>query len=344
MVDLVLAFENLRGLLLVLLMITVLGTVGYKALLGISWLDAAYQAAITLSTVGFAEVAPFNAGAKIFTIFLVLFGVGTVFYIITLLAATVVEGDAQRNFQRRLGMRKVEALQGHFVVCGFGKVGREIAAVLHGRKQPFVVVDFNREALAEAEALGYNVVLGDAESEEVQHRAGVLRARSVVAATESDSLNTYITLVARSLNPDATIVARSETRSSEQKLLLAGAQRVISPHAIGARRMALSALQPMMADFMDVLAEGRLGDQVIAEIPISSHSPYRGQPLADVFRGTSHTTVLAIRRADKSLVVGPRGNALLEAGDIIIVLAGEEDIGLLGQTQRSDSTSKRSIS
>ncbi|MEL6543799.1 MAG: potassium channel protein [Myxococcota bacterium] len=323
------AFENLIGPLALLLAMTVVGTIGYKVLLGTSWLDAAYQAVITLSTVGFTEVVPFTDGAKIFTIVLVFFGVGAVFYIITLIAATVVEGEARRNFQRRLMMRKIEALENHFVVCGFGKVGREIGSVLTARGQPFIILDIDPEVLAEAEALGYDVILGNAESEEIQRRAGVDRAAAVVAATAADSLNTYITLVARSLNPEAYIVARSESHASEQKLLLAGAHRVISPYAIGARRMALSALQPMMADFMDVLAEGRLGDQLIAEIDVTPKSPYLGQPLAEVFRDTSHTTVLAIRRADESLIVGPRGNAILESGDIVIVLADESDISRL---------------
>lgn len=327
--DLLVAFDNLVGPLVLLVTTTVVGTVGYKLLLDVNWLDALYQSVITLSTVGFHEVVPFSDGAKVFTIVLVFFGVGAVFYVITLLAATVVEGEARRKIVRRLMMRKVEALQDHFVVCGFGKVGREIALVLAGREQPFVILDIDTGALADAEALGYLVVHGDAESEEVQRRAGVDRAQSVVAATESDSLNTYITLVARSLNPNAYIVARSESHTSEQKLMLAGAQRVISPYAIGARRMALSALQPMMADFMDVLAAGRLGDQLIAEIDISQESVYRGQALSEVFRNSSNTTVLAIRRADQSLIVGPRGNAILESGDIVIVLANENDLSRL---------------
>lgn len=328
-VDLVMAFEHLVGPLLMLFAMTVVGTVGFKALLSLSWLDAAYQAVITLSTVGFTEVVPFTDGAKIFTIVLVFFGVGAVFYIITLLAATVVEGEARRNFQRRLRRRKINALENHFVVCGFGKVGREVARVLAARHQAFIILDIDPEVIKAAEELGYNVICGNAESEEIQRCAGVDRAAAVVAATAADSLNTYITLLARSLNPKAYIVARSESHTSEQKLLLAGAHRVISPYAIGARRMALSALQPMMADFMDVLAEGRFGDQLIAEIDVTSDSAYLGQPLAEVFRETSNTTVLAIRRADQSLIVGPRGNAILETGDIVIVLADESDLSRL---------------
>ncbi len=335
--DLVMAFENLLGPLLLLISMTVAGTVGYKLLLDICWLEAVCKALLTLSTVGVMEVVPFSNGAKVFTVVMVFFGVGAVFYIITLLAATVVEGEARRNFLGRLRMRKLEALDKHFVVCGFGKVGREIATVLESRKQPFVILDLDPDALAEAEARGYNVVPGNAEREDIQRRSVDERACSIVSSTEYDALNTYITLVARSLNPNAYIVARSESHESEQKLRLAGAQRVIAPYAIGARRMALSALQPMMADFMDVLAEGRLGDQLIAEIEIHADSPYLGQPLAEVFRSTSNTTVLAIRRADESLVVGPRGNALLESGDIVIVLADEDDVGRLMRPEPHDS-------
>lgn len=327
--DIFVVFENLVGPLVLLITMTVVGSVGYKLLLGVNWLDAVYQAVITLSTVGFSEVVVFNDSAKIFTIGLVFFGVGTVFYIITLLAASVVEGEARQKIIRRLMMRRIETLENHFVVCGFGKVGREIAVVLHDRDEPFVILDINPERLVEAEELGYLVVAGNAESEDIQRQAGVERARSVIAATESDSLNTYITLVARSLNPKTYIVARSESHASERKLTLAGAQRVISPYSIGARRMALSALQPMMTDFMDVLAAGRLGDQLIAEIDIDEESAYSQEALSDVFRDMSNTTVLAIRRSDQSLIVGPRGNVILEAGDIVIVLADEKDLSQL---------------
>ncbi len=324
--DVALSLEHLRLPLALLFVLTVLGTAGYCLLLSVDPIDGFYQAVTTLSTVGFREIKPFDHGTKIFTILLILVGVGTVFYTITLLAATVVEGDLRRRFRRRVMMRRIEGLEKHYVICGFGRVGESIAREFLERREDFVVIDAAQEAVERAEALGCLVVRGDAAAEDALRSAGVDRARSLLAATDSDPTNIYITLTAKSVNPSLYVIARSAGAISEEKLRLAGADRVVSPYAIGGRRMVLSALQPMITDFIDVLAAGRHGDLILAELEVCAGSSLEGSALADAFTEAPSTKVLGVRKSEGGLVVGPGGGEVLRAGDIVIVLADETEI------------------
>jgi len=325
-IDFIAALHYLRIPIIALLFVTLIGAVGYTLLLDVSLLDGLYQSVITLSTVGFEELRTFDDVTKVFTIGLVFIGVGTVFYTITMAAATVVEGDLRRQFRRRVMMRHIDGMRDHVVVCGYGRVGEEIAGMLRERNRAFVVIDNSEEAMHRAEQDGCPVVLADAQDESALVKAGVERASALVAATTSDALNTYITLTARKLNGEICIIARSEKREAAEKLMLAGATRVISPYAIGARRMALSAMQPMMADFMDELATGRHGNLMIAELEVEEGSSIDGAALATAFANAPTTAVLAIRRSDQSLVLAPRGSDLLHAGDIVIAMAEQGDI------------------
>ena len=333
--DLLLAVEHLRVPVAVLIITTIIGTIGYTLILDLHPLDGLYQAVLTLSTVGFMEIAPFDNAAKLFTIGLVFFGVGTVFYGITMLAATVVEGEVRQNFRRRIMMRRVETMQSHIILCGYGRVGEEIARMLSAKGREFVVVDQSPEGTDKAVADGYEAVCGNAEEEETLGRAGISHASGIIAATTSDASNTYITLTARALKQDIYIVARSNAAASGGKLELAGANRIISPNEMGARRMALSAMQPMMADFMDALAVGHHGDLMIAEFEVEAGSPLDGTTLAAAFGNIEDTTVLGIRRADLSFQLGPRGGAELQAGDIVILMASEKAISSLATHSHS---------
>ena len=332
--DLALSLEHVRVPILFLIGLTLLGTIGYCLLLSVDPIDGFYQAVITLSTVGYREIAPFDHKTKIFTTLLILVGVGTVFYTITLLAATVVEGDLRRRFRRRLMMRRIEGLEKHYVICGFGRVGEAIAREFLDRHEDFVVIDAAQEAVERAEALGCLAVRGDSSDERALRSAGVDRARALLAATDSDPTNIYITLTAKSLNPALYVIARSAGAISEEKLRLAGADRVVSPYAIGGRRMVLSAVQPMITDFIDVLAAGRQGESLLAELEILAGSSLEGAALADAFTEAPSTKVLGIRRQEGGLVVGPGGQEVLRAGDIVIVLADEAEIERLDARRR----------
>jgi len=307
------------------------GTFGYM-LFGLSFVDALYQTVTTVTTVGFREVTPFGAREQLFTIVLILTGVGTVLYTLTLVVQESLEGDIGTRFYRRRREMEISRLRDHYVLCGFGRVGQEIARELCERRQEFVVIEQTPAQAEVARRFGYLVVEGDASSERVLVQAQISSARCLLAASDSDAGNTYITLTARNINPNLFIVARAALPHNEEKLRLAGADRVLSLYSLGGRRMVLQALQPLAADFMDTLASGRHGDLVLAEFEVNSENELAGQTTAELLRGTSNATLLGIRRRSGELLVGPRENECLNDGDIVIVLAEEGDIASLTAT------------
>ena len=306
------------------------GTVGYMIIDGWSFMDALFMTVTTVTTVGYREIHPLDTPGRVFTIVLVLFGVGTAFYLLTTLVALVIEGDlaAALGLTRMRG--RIEHIRDHHILCGYGRVGEEIARELSERGLAFVVVDTNTDALARAQQSGFLTVEGDAASDDVLLAAGIRRARTLLAASDSDSGNTYITLTAKALNPDVLVVARAGKPESEARARRAGADRVISPYAIGGRRMALSAIQPNIVDFMDTLSVGRNAEQILAEIDITEHSRLFGLYVRHVMEST-RVAVLGLRRADGTLIVGPREDVRLEAGDRLIVAGLESDIARLSE-------------
>ena len=311
------------------------GTAGYMTVERWSFLDALFMTVTTITTVGYREVRPLDTEGRIFTIFLVLFGVGTAFYLLTTFVALVIEGDlgAALGVTRMKG--RIEQLSDHHILCGYGRVGEEIARELVERKTPFVVVESNRDTMDRAIAAGCLVVEGDAASDDVLERAGIRRARTLLAASDSDSGNTYITLAARALNPDIFIVARAGKRESEARVRRAGASRVISPYAISGRRMALSAIQPNMVDFMDTLAVGRNAEQMLAEIEVTEDSGLFGLYIRHLVEASKQVKVLGLQRASGELIVGPGDDARLELGDRLMVVGPEPAIAAVTQKPRS---------
>jgi voltage-gated potassium channel len=311
---------------LLLLGLVAFGTVGFMVLGEMTLLDALYQTVTTLTTVGFEEVKPFDGPTKAFTIMLIVAGVATFFYTGTIIVQEALEGDFRSKYAARRRRLQIEELEDHYILCGFGRVGREIARELRERGEPFVIIE-NNEAQAEAAiAFGYLVIQGDAADERALVQAGVERARTLFAASDSDSGNTYITLTARSMNAGLFIVARAGLPFGEEKLRLAGADAVISPYNMAGRRMVLTALQPLAADFMDTLAAGRHGDMLLVELEVTEETGLPGKRCADLSETAPTARVLGIRKRDGTLIVGPGGEAALEAGDIVIVLAEEADI------------------
>lgn len=324
--DLLLAFEPLWKPLAVLVGLILLGAGGFAVHLDVGFLDGLYQAIITISTVGFEEIRPFSTTTQLFASFLIVTGVGTGFYALTLLGATVIDGEFRRNYLHRLMRRRIEHMHEHHVLCGFGRVGREVARGLYDNDMPFVVVDASEEACGDARAAGYDAVHGDATDEVVLREAGLERARSVLASTDRDAVNTYITLTSRKVQPGIHVVARSQTTGNEDKLRMAGADRIISPHALSGRRMMLAARQPLVTEFFDVLASGSHESYILAEIDLDASTPQVGMRLRDAFEQTQATLVLGIRRPDGRFEVRPSPEHELSAGETVILLTREEQI------------------
>lgn len=312
-----------------------IGTAGYMIIERFTFLDALYETVTTITTVGNRESDPLDARGKIFTIILVLFGVGTAFYLLTTFVALVIEGDlgAALGVTRMKG--RIEQLAGHHILCGYGRVGEEIARELAERNVAFVVVENNREALSRAVSAGLLVVEGDAAADDVLEAAGIARAKTLLAASDSDSGNTYITLTAKAMNPKVFVVARAGKHESEARVRRAGADRVISPYAISGRRMALSAIQPNMVDFMDTLSVGRNAGQLLAEIEVTEASGIFGLYVRHIVEASRHVRVLGLQRANGELIVGPGDDARLELGDRLMVVGPERDVAAISQVPAS---------
>ena len=310
-------------------MVILAGTAGYLLLTDMSVVDALYQTVTTLSTVGFRELAPFDTKTKLFTVVLILVGVGTALYTLTLVMQQVLEGDLRSRYHHRRMTMHIAELSKHYILCGFGRVGQEIARELNERGVDFVVIEQTPEQFERAVAFGYLVINGDASDDRVLNRANIQTARCLLAASDSDAGNTYITLTAKSMNPGCHVVARCGLPHNEEKLRLAGADRVLSLYSMGGRRMVLAALQPLASDFMDTLASGRHGDLILAEFEVTPQNHLGDQPVGEILAGCSSATLLGIRHAEGRLEVGPKNDVVLNNGDIIIVMAEEGDISAL---------------
>jgi voltage-gated potassium channel len=320
--------------LLALLLILMTGTGGYMAIEGWSFADAFYMSAITITTVGYREVEPLSRAGQMFTIVLLFFGVGAAFYILTTLVAAIIEGDLRQVFGARRMKMTIERLSDHYIVCGYGRVGEEIAREMRHRNVPFIVVDTNEPRLQHARDAGLLVIQGDATSEDVLASAGIARCRALIAASDSDSANTYITLTSKGMHPETFVVARVGSPAVESKLRQAGADRVISPYLIGGRRMALAAMQPIITDFIDLFPDTQ-AERLLAEVTVDAASGLVGKELSQALAGCADVVVLALRDPQGKLSVGPARTTMLSLGDILVVIGDEADLRSLGAIARS---------
>jgi voltage-gated potassium channel len=324
-----LTFRKIATLTGSLLAILLLGSLGFVWLEGWSFFDALYMTVTTLTTVGYGEVHPLTSLGKAYNMVLILAGMGVLFYVITALARVVVEGEIAAALGKRKLLKTIKKLSGHYLICGFGRIGETIARQLRQRGVPLVVIDNNPEVVARIEEAGYYFVAGDATKEEVLLEAGLERARGLVAVVHSDASNVYIVLTARSLNPGLFIVARGEEPGSEKKLLRAGADRVESPYDMGGRKMAHTILRPTVVTFME-LAMHEGVEWSMEEIRVGQTSSMIGQPLKDSgIRQKYDLIVVAIKRADGEMLFNPTPETPIQGGDTLILLGMRKNLDAL---------------
>jgi voltage-gated potassium channel len=317
---------NVLRAAVLLLILPVIGTSGYMVIEGWTFLDALYMTVTVLTTIGFREVRPLDDSGRVFTIFLAIAGVGTIFYGLVSLFQFVIEGELGKLVGVHRMKDRIEGLKDHYILCGFGRVGEEIAREFEARRLPYVVVESNVEAIERCRQRGYLLLMGDATNDAVLKDAGVERARVLLAASDSDAGNTFIVLTAKALNPTLFIVARAAQPVSEPRMLRAGADRVFSPYVIAGKQMAVTALHPMVLEFIDTLASRRDGAPVLAEIDVSDVSGLAGRTIHDILHSASSVIVLGLQGATGELQVGPPSEAVLRAGDRVIVMGQEKDL------------------
>jgi voltage-gated potassium channel len=322
------AWHRLRLGLGALVAVLVVGTLGYVAF-GFPLLDAVYQTVTTVSTVGFRELHPLSTGAQIFTIGLIMVGVGTALYSFTLVLETVVEGQLREVLGRRRMDRQIARMAGHVIVCGFGRVGRNLAHFVAGAGEDVIVIERDPERAAHARD-AVHVVVGDATHDEVLKEAGIERARVLVTALNTDADNLFVTLTARGLRSDLFIVARARVESSEPKLAQAGADRIVNPQGIGGARMAAFVLQPHVAEFLDVVMHDGSLEFRLEEVPVPDGSPLAGRSLRDAhIRDSTGALILALRDGGGEFTTNPPPETVLEAGQILIAIGTEAQLEAL---------------
>jgi len=304
-----------------LVLVTAGGTVGYVVVEGWSWWDAFYMTVITVTTVGYREVHTLSRAGEVFTSILLVLGVGTAFYAFTLGATIVVEGGLAKRLRRHRVNRMIDELDGHFILCGFGRIGSVIADEFRQQDIPFVVVERDPVRVEEALERGILVVEADASREETMKRLRIDKARGLVAAVGTDAENVYTILTARVLAPGLFIVGRAETEDAERKIRRAGADRVVSPYAIGAQQMAQTALRPAVVDFVKLATQAGNLDLAMEQIRVLAGSSLAEQTLIEAnLRHRFGVIVVGIQRAGGRMEFNPAPDAVMKDSDQLVVL------------------------
>ncbi len=314
--------------------IIVAGAAGFRYFEGLSWLDSFYVSTQTVTTVGYGDIAPQTFAGRLFAIVLMLTGVGTVLYTLTVLAQSLIQSGILEVIDQRRRTKKMENLEDHYIVCGAGRVGRRIIRNLQQQKLPHVVIELDERRVADLDMDGSHQIIGDATSEETLVQAGVRRARGLASCLPDDAANVYVVLTSRGLNSDLHIVARAVEEQAEPTLIRAGANRVVAPTIIGSQSMARALLKPAIADFMDSITAENL-DLVFEEVAIGPQSPYAGRCLSetDLLNDLS-VIIVAIRRTDGDLVFHPNGETELREGDMLILIGNAESVRRLIEATR----------
>jgi len=311
------------AVLLVALMAAI-GAAGYMLIEHWSVLDAFYMSVITISTVGFGEVKPLSPAGRLFTIGLIVTGVGSAIYLFSVVGELVVEGRLREFLGKSAMNRKIHGLQGHVIVCGFGRFGRAVVEELARNTVPMVVIEADPAKQADLDAIGSLHIMGSALEDSVLEDAGIGSARAMIVATGSDADNVYITLSAREKNPKILIYARGDSEGGLRRLTLAGADQVVAAYQWAGMRIAASILRPSVVDFLQLSVPGRESEVDLEEIRISRESPAAGMTIAAVERENPKLRIVALKRADKQLEMIPAPQTQIEPDDLLVVI-GESD-------------------
>ncbi|MFA6549092.1 MAG: NAD-binding protein [Candidatus Margulisiibacteriota bacterium] len=314
---------------LILIAIVVMGVVGYTSIEGWSVIDALYMVVITLSTVGFREVHDLSSWGRVLTMGIIVTGVSTAIYAAGQLIEMMVEGQIIGYRRRKKMKQRIKEIKDHYIICGFGRVGHQVAAEFTAAKIPFVVIDSKAETAVEMEPKDLPYIIGDIAADAILEEAGIMRAKGLVASADSDTANVFVTLSARVLNPNLYIIARSSSLDVEEKLRKAGADRVISPYFIGGKRMAQLAIKPTAVDFLDTVLHSEHLEMEIREIKVN-HCHLAGKTLAESqIRQKSGAYVAAIRNSDGEFNLQPTAESKIESGDTLVVIGAPKQFALL---------------
>jgi len=312
-------------------LIVVGGMIGFMILENMSPLDALYMTVITLSTVGFGEVNPLHPAGRLFVIFLIVFGMAIAASLAALLGEQVLEGHFRSLVTRRKMENRLKKMTEHYIIAGFGRVGRQVAKEFQAKGAPCVVIEKSETSTDQIMAQGFVTLQGDATDDEVLVAAGIERAHTLISTLPEEAQNVYLTLTARYMNPKLKIIARADFEEGEKKLLRAGADHVIIPHVLGGIRMAKAALQPHVVDFMQMASMGDEG-LLVEELVVPDDSSLTGKSLADSkLKQTYGITIIGVKQRGRRMNINPKAETVLNGQDVIVMLGSEDDLERLSR-------------
>ncbi len=312
---------------LLLAVVFITAVCGYHFLHGESWIDSVWLVVVTISTVGFAEESKKSPDFQLFTLLVIVFGLTASAYAFTGFIQFLLAGEIERMVGKRRMQREISKLNNHVIICGFGRLGQNVAADLVVEHRPFAIIESDAQQAELAEAEQYLVIHGDATEEESLLSAGLQRAAALVTALPTDAANVFITLTARNLNSVVQILARAELPSTKQKLRQAGASKVVMPAVTGARQMVRMITRPSTADLFELMAERSYLDLEMDELPIPSTSELVGQSVRSVEGLRKHQLlVVAIKPEDHEMLFNPGADYVFRANDVAIMMGKRRDI------------------
>jgi voltage-gated potassium channel len=315
-----------RGAVVLVLTITA-AIVGYHLIFKRTLLDAIYMTVITLATIGYGEHSQLPPAEQLFTIVVIIIGLAASAYTIGGFVNMALEGEVEKALGLHRANKAIERMHDHVIICGYGRVGQILASELDKQRTPFVIIDRDPAKTAMAANENHITITGDATEEEVLNSVGITRAKTLVTAFPNDAANVFITLTARDLNPHMQIIARAEQPSTQKKLIQAGANRVVLPASIGAQRIAALITRPSTLELMELVAGRSVMDVVVDEIVIPAKSPMIGKTVMDTEARRRHgLLVVAVKRAEGSMIFNPDTNFTFKIGDVVIVMGKPDDI------------------
>lgn len=318
-------YSRLKTSILLLLVIIGFGTVGYILIEGWAIFDALYMTIITISTVGFSEIHPLSTAGRVFTICIIVSGISVLTYSLGQVARIFVEGELRQILGRRKLEKQISELKDHYIICGFGRIGSTIAKELSAENIPLVIIEQAPDHIEQIEACHYLYLNLDATADSTLLKAGLQRAKGLVTAVSSDADNVFIALSAKGLRPDIFILARASDTKNEDKLLRAGASRVVCPYQMGGRRMAEILRRPTVVDFIDKTMVNSELDLKMEEAVIGPASSLIGKTIVTSnLRQDFGVIIVAIKKTTDEMIYNPMPSEILDAGDVIVVI-GKKD-------------------
>jgi voltage-gated potassium channel len=304
-----------------------IGIIGYSIIEGWPLLDSVYMVVITLFAVGYQEAQPLTEQGKMFTIFLIFIGVGAAIYVAGQIIEIIVEGQILGIRRRKKMEKTIKKLKDHFIICGFGRVGHQVGKEFDNANIKYVIIESNLELTKQYESQSILHIIGDATSDEKLLEAGIKNARGLIACSDSDVANVYITLSARELNKELLIVARASNVDTEGKLKIAGANRVLSPSFISGKRMANWATRPVASDFLEMVSHNDNRQFNLQEVPIPDNSSFIGKTLIESkIKELSEITILAIQNKNGEFNLQPSSDTIINPGDTLVAIGTKNQV------------------